>query len=452
MNSPAPRLLSAAFALLAPFASLHAGDYTWNLTGGGVWDTTTANWSGAGSTWVNSTGNNATFGSLTGTTTVSFGENITVGTLSTTGGNTVNFTGGAGTTIDVTNISTAGAGNGSIDMSKVLTGNHDLNFSSTATSGGGRLNLKTAANYTGDTFLTGSAYLLSDGVNNALTSTTTLNLAAGTTFRLAKAGGNSQELAGLISTTTGAGTVSAQTTNAVSPTNFTVTINTKSGATTTYSGTLSNSGTNILLNLAVTGLGTQALNGTNSYGGTTTVSGGTLSLGSNLSASSAVFVSGGALTSSVANVNLGTGAVSMSSGEISARGNAAAGTFTVAANQNFTTTGGKLTFNIGTASDQIKGSGTGAFSIGSGTELALILGSGFSYASTYQLFGSFAGGSVAGTGVSITGYDTANWLASLSNAGVLSFSAAAVPEPSTYAALAGAAMLGCAAIRRRRSR
>ncbi len=126
------------------------------------------------------------------------------------------------------------------------------------------------------------------------------------------------------------------------------------------------------------------------------------------------------------------------------------GTMTLAANANFTQTLGTLTMNIGTVSDQITGSGTSIFNLTGGT-LALTLGSGFSYGSTYSLFSGFVGTSDA-TGVTITGYDTGLYTAALGADGVLSFSSSAIPEPSTYVAIFGALALTGAAMYRRRNR
>ncbi|MFA6286507.1 MAG: autotransporter-associated beta strand repeat-containing protein [Opitutaceae bacterium] len=195
---------------------------------------------------------------------------------------------------------------------------------------------------------------------------------------------------------------------------------------------------------AKTGNGTVTLNGTNTYTGLTDVQAGTLSLGNTdgLAATGSVTVSGGTLTSSVANVNLGTGAVSMSAGAINPEGTGTAGSFTLAANQAFSTTGGTLNFDLvsSVSFDQIIGSGTGTFSL-TGSTLSL---SGLtSVAGTYQIFSGFTSGSVSG--LTITGL-SGGYSGSLDNTGLLTI---AIPEPSAFAALAGALVLGFVAFRRR---
>ena len=72
------------------------------------------------------------------------------------------------------------------------------------------------------------------------------------------------------------------------------------------------------------------------------------------------------------------------------------------------------------------------------------------YASSYQVFSGF--GSTSFGSVSLSGYDTSGYTAAISNAGMLTFSATAIPEPPTYAALVGALALGFAVWRRRRVR
>ncbi len=411
-----------ASGLLA-ISGLNADTLTWN-TGAGTWNTSAANWTSTSgpSAWVQ--GSDAVFTGFGAATSITVAPGMILnsltltGTTSTLNAATINFL-GSGATLDVSTINTGtvtGSSTTSIDMNAVLTGNHGLTLTTTATNSNsaGRLNLKTQSTYTGDTVLSSNSYLLSDWVSNALPTGTTLIMSTGSILRINKVN-ITQEIAGL----SGAGTVQA------SSSGNTLTIRTKSGVTTAYSGSISSS---TGLNLAIAGSGTQTLSGSNlNYNGTTTVSSGTLLLEGSLNTTSSVTVSGGTLNSNLSNVNLGAGAVSMSAGTIDINGSAA-GKFTLAAGQNFTTTGGAIKFDLGTGTDQIAGSGIGTFSL-TDTALALTLGAGFSYANTYTLFSGFTSGSLSG--VSISGYDTSNYSASLNNAGVLSFTA--VPEPSTMA-------------------
>jgi hypothetical protein len=172
-----------------------------------------------------------------------------------------------------------------------------------------------------------------------------------------------------------------------------------------------------------------------------------------------LIVNGGTLATSVANINLGTattGGASMvltlESGSIDINGDSV-GTITLgntgtgSAASDFTMSGGVLALTITGAStfDKIIGVSTGAASITGGT-LDLSGSTGIVYANTiYRFLQSF--GTTTVSGLSVTGYDTANWLASVSADGILSFSAA-VPEPSAVAALAALAVLAVAFVRK----
>ncbi|MFA6960982.1 MAG: autotransporter-associated beta strand repeat-containing protein [Opitutaceae bacterium] len=420
-------------ALVSSAPVLHATVYTWVPTTGGAWDTATANWNDGttNTTWGDGSGNSVVFNGFSAAATVTQSANWTLSslTLNSTGG-TSTLTLNGGKSLDVSSITTASA---AIDMYSKLTGSHGLTYTST---GGGRLNLKVANDYTGNTTLTGSAYILSDTVNNALPTATTLDIGSSATFRLTNS--KSQQI-GLL---TGSGTVVSQA-SAAGNVN-TLTINTANGANGTFSGTIKvNNTANDTLNLTVSGLGTQILTGTNSYNGATLISGGTLSLGSNLSATSSVTISGGTLTSTVANVKLGVGGASMSAGTITPGGTGTVGTLTLAASQAFATTGGTLNFDLlGSSSfDQIISLGSGAFSL---TDTTLALSGLTSVTGTYQLFSGFTSGSVSG--LTISGLAD-GFAGSLDTTGLLTVSA--IPEPSTYAVLAGTAFLGFAVMYRR---
>lgn len=135
----------------------------------------------------------------------------------------------------------------------------------------------------------------------------------------------------------------------------------------------------------------------------------------------------------------------MSSGAVTPGGVGTVGSFTVAAGQAFAVTGGTLNFDLlsSVSFDQILGSGSGTFSL---TDATLALSGLTSVGGTYQLFDGFGGVNVI-TNLTITGL-AAGWTADLDITGLLTVSA--VPEPSAYAAIAGAVLLGVAALRRRR--
>ena len=173
------------------------------------------------------------------------------------------------------------------------------------------------------------------------------------------------------------------------------------------------------------GSGTQTFGDANTFSGGTTVSNGTLV---------------------AAHTNaLGTGGLTVSGGTLEI-GNAAAASLTFALNKSLSLSGGSIKFDLGTSSDQIVGSGNGTVSF-SGSTITIVQGSGFSYNSTYQLFSGFS--SVGGTAL-FDGYDNTNYTAQLGSNGLLTF-VSAIPEPSSFAALAGLAALGLGATRRRRA-
>jgi len=436
----------SAFILLACVSSptARSNTLTWDPTGAptspvggnGTWNTSASQWSDGSSdlVWGTSTTNPdiAVFASSSPAAvyTATLNTDVYAGGLSVTSSQNVVLQGTGSVTLtgSAPLIAVTGA---QLSLNAVIKGT--VGFEKTG-SGILRIGVGGGGTYTGITKITTGQ--ITNDIDNGLSASASLVMANSSFLSLV---GKNQSVAGL----TGTSNTTVRSTSGTST--FTVTAG--SG---TFAGTLSDGSAAVRLNFINSG-GSLTLSGTNAYRGTTEISGGSLILGSNLVGTSSVTVSGGTLTSSVANVNLGLGGTSMSSGAITPRGVGTAGTFTLAANQAFATNGGTLNFDVGTAFDQIIGAGTGTFSIGSGTTLALTLGTGFSYGNTYTLFSSFAGGTVASSGFTISGYDTVNYTAALSTTGILSFTPSAVPEPSTYAALAGAAVLGFVVLRRRRS-
>lgn len=185
--------------------------------------------------------------------------------------------------------------------------------------------------------------------------------------------------------------------------------------------------------LTKTGAGTATLSGTNTYSGGTTVTAGVLLVAASNSlagTTGTVDVTGGSFASSVANASLG-GNLSIAGGAVTAN-DSSVGSFTLATDADFLLSSGTLKLTLASAAsfDQLIGSGSGSTFLITGGTLDLE-GSVTDYLATYQIFSGFNSGSVSS--LAITNYDTAGYTASLSNAGLLSFTP--VPEPSTYGLL-----------------
>ena len=197
-----------------------------------------------------------------------------------------------------------------------------------------------------------------------------------------------------------------------------------------------------------TGTGTLTLTGASTYSGSTSVSNGTVRVNGSIAGSGVTVQSSGTLG--------GTGtigaAATFASGAHLAPGNSP-GTLTFNAGLTLST-GSILDFELGTASDQIVlagGSLTGPGSVG-GVTVNLSDSGGFA-AGTYTLINytsatlpsGYAADSFA-LGTTIAGY-TYNFSRS-GNSLLLSATASAIPEPSTYAVLAGLGALALAFYRR----
>ncbi|HVS53743.1 MAG TPA: autotransporter-associated beta strand repeat-containing protein [Opitutaceae bacterium] len=200
-----------------------------------------------------------------------------------------------------------------------------------------------------------------------------------------------------------------------------------------------------------TGPGTLVLSGANLFTGTTSVNGGKLFVNGSLAG--AVSVGNGAILGGSGTINgLGT----IQSGAHLAPG-VSVGTLTFTSGLTLNS-GSILDFDVGTGSDKIFVTGGTLSGPVTGSITLNLSNSGGFVAGTYTLF-DFTGASIAGSSFDTTDFvfgslpagTSANYsLSIVSNQLQLTSTVSAVPEPSTYAALIGAAALGAAGWRRRR--
>jgi fibronectin-binding autotransporter adhesin len=241
-----------------------------------------------------------------------------------------------------------------------------------------------------------------------------------------------------IRTLSGAGTVTSLAAVG-SATTATLTINAQTGDSTTFSGGIVNGSTlnaslgtsaaNVSVAVTKTGSGTQIFSGSglNTYSGATTINGGTLAIGANnaLSANSAIILTAGTLNMQ---------GFSASAPSLDFKG------------------GQTISFDLGTAGNTTALlSLSGNFTKNSTGVFNLDLNGG--QVGTYKLI-SFSGSTTFTSAGEFTALLDVGYAGNFTlNANDLSFTitTAAIPEPSSYAALAGLGVLTLAASRRRRT-
>ncbi|MBW8782406.1 MAG: autotransporter-associated beta strand repeat-containing protein [Verrucomicrobia bacterium] len=336
---------------------------------------------------------------------------------------TITLTGGGSTNATIGTISTAANTSGGMTFA-----------------GTGTTTLTGANTYNGTTVNAGTVTVGTNGTLGATTGALAVNNAntgAGTAVIL--------NLATAVDTTTG----SLSGTNATpsSGTN-TATINTQTGrnftvnqtVASTYAGVIAGAGSFTLGSSSTNAL---TLSGSNTYTGATTVSAGTLTLSGTgaINASSGISVATGATFNN-------SGTVAVTSGLTLAEGSALAGTGSFTPGSTTMTADLSNGFTAITAVSGLTKAGTLTFNLTN------------TIAGSYSLFtGGTPTGSFTGVSITSTALSTSDSNATFSgNDGTWSYlftnstnnlTISAIPEPATYAALAGLLALGAVFLRRR---
>jgi len=446
-------------------ANLQSGSGTWDVNSTASWSSVTT---GSNPLLVWTDGNDATF-QTAGTNTVTLSGSVTVGTLLQNGsGNVTTISSGTGITVNtaITNntngtaftinsavtlngASVAVSPQGSTGSSVVLAGNigetggarvlriggavgNNVKLSGTNTfSGGIQQNAASQLEATQAAALGAGGV----GISTNSTATTTLNLnfaSNGTASNAFKFNlGGTGAAGGVTISSNGAGAANLSNSSAITFGSFVggsnalglLTINfggTNTGGN-TFAGLIKNSGTGLnITSIVKKDAGKWIFTNANTYTGTTTVNGGTLSLGAtnviNNSATNGITLGGGTLESAFSQ-NLSSATLSLTAATASILDLSTAGTFVFADSHLATWGTGSSLSIIGTFVDNssvrfgIDGSGL------SGTQVGQITINGLA------------------AGIDSNGYLFAS-----------------IPEPSTYAALAGIVMLGFGAVRRSREK
>jgi autotransporter-associated beta strand protein len=304
-----------------------------------------------------------------------------------------------------------------------ITGSGALTFGmkDTTTGAGATTVYNTANDWTGGLTIqsNNNSTTLNLGASGVLTDTgsVTFNNVSTTNRSILDMKGFNETVDLLVSSGSSASSATGIVTNS-GATQSTLTLGGGSASSATFTGVIQDGTSSIALTKS--GSGTQILSGANTYTGGTTISAGTLQAANTAA--------------------LGAGAVTVSGGTLSLNG---ASVQAVSGITDLSLTSGTIAFTLTSAVSFDSISGTGSFTLSGGT--IDLTNSVTDYASTYQILNFTSGGAVSG--ITISNYDTTSYTASLSNTGVLSFTA--VPEPSEYA-LAIVGLLGVMIFVRRR--
>ena len=416
---------------------------------------------------------NTTIGSITTSTGVGSVTKTGAGTLTLNGSNT--YTGNTSISAGTVNITSGSGMSGSFALDgsagPILklsnTGALSNNATLVGASGSantGTLDLAVAGTYNLGTYSTNNMkFTASSG------GSTTLNFKNNSVMNSSTGSGKTLTVDSSNLTLVFAGTLDTSS-NAAGATTF------AGAGNTTVSGAIFNSTTGTLRGVTKTGAGTLTLGGVNTYNGDTTISGGKLALtGSGSIATSPTITNNGTFdVSAVTGGNYTLGSTQTYKGSGTTIGNLTInGAFTPGASPGLATFNNDLT--LGTSStttmeigglggvagtDYDKVSVTGALTYGGALSVVAYNSYNFAQAASFNLFGAgsrsgnFSSVSVAGTSLTNSsgvwsattgGYD---YTFSTSDGNLVI--ATAVPEPAASAAIGGAALLGLAALRRRR--